>query len=105
MSEDSTACSVTPSEVVDPNSTRGLYEEALAESLTSDRDEAKRLIAGRIQEIQRLEMLLAKAKADLQKLLSKDVTEIAMMNSPVPVNMLTGGLTSHRRLDGGGRFG
>lgn len=82
-------------EIVDPNSTRSIYEEALAESLTSDREAAKGVIAERIKEIQRLEMLLAKAKAELQKLLAKDVTEIAMtetsrkifVGGPMPHNL------------------
>jgi signal transduction histidine kinase len=86
--EPTEACPVTSTEIVDPNSARSIYEEALAESLTSDRDTAKSVISQRIKEIQRLEVLLAKAKADLKNLLAKDVTEIAM--TATPNNMLLG---------------
>jgi hypothetical protein len=66
-------------EIVAPDSTRGIYEEALSELATSERDEAKLVIASRIKEVQRLEKCLAKAKADLAKLLQKDVSEIALL--------------------------
>jgi hypothetical protein len=69
---------VTP-EIVAPDSTRGIYEEALAELATSERDIAKRVIAERIREVQRLEICLNKAKADLAKILKKDVAEIALL--------------------------
>lgn len=66
-------------ELVDPNSTRGIYEEALAELCTSERDEAKAVIRSRIKEIQRMRVLLARAEADLAKLMQKTPSEIAMM--------------------------
>jgi hypothetical protein len=42
------------------------------------RDEAKAVIQERIREIQHLEVLLAKAKADLQALTQRPAAEIAM---------------------------
>lgn len=66
-------------EIVAPDSTRGIYEEALSELVISEREEAKLVIASRIKEVQRLEKCLAKAKADLAKLLQKDVSEIALL--------------------------
>lgn len=69
---------VTP-EIIAPDSTRGIYEEALAELNVSERDAAKRVIAERIREVQRLEICLNKAKADLAKILKKDVAEIALL--------------------------
>jgi hypothetical protein len=67
------------SEIVAPDSTRGIYEEALSELVISEREEAKLVIASRIKEVQRLEKCLAKAKAELAKLLQKDVSEIALL--------------------------
>jgi hypothetical protein len=69
---------VTP-EIVAPDSVRGIYEEALAELTTSERDQAKRVIAERIREVQRLKICLAKAEADLQRLLQKEISEIALL--------------------------
>ena len=69
---------VTP-EIIAPDSTRGLYEEALAELTTSERDQAKRVIAERIREVQRLKICVQKAEADLARLLKKDVSEIALL--------------------------
>ena len=66
-------------EIVAPDSTRGIYEEALSELVVNERQEAKLVIAGRIKEVQRLEKCLIKAKADLAKLLQKDVSEIALL--------------------------
>jgi hypothetical protein len=66
-------------EIVAPDSTRGIYEEALSELVVSEREEAKLVIASRIKEVQRLEKCLIKAKADLAKLLQKDVSEIALL--------------------------
>ena len=66
-------------EIVAPDSTRGIYEEALSELVVSEREEAKLVIANRIKEVQRLEKCLVKAKADLAKLLQKDVSEIALL--------------------------
>jgi hypothetical protein len=74
------ACPVACStEIVDPNSTRSIYEEALAELNVTERDEAKAVIASRIKEIQRMRTLLARAEADLAKLMEKTPAEIAMM--------------------------
>lgn len=70
---------VTQTEIVAPNSTRGIYEEALAELQISERDEAKQAIKRRLLEIHRMEACLEKAKADLAKMLKKDVSEIAML--------------------------
>ena len=70
---------VTSAEIIDPSSTRGIYEEALAELQTDVRTDAKRVIAERIKEVQRLRVLLAKAEANLAELLKKDVAEIAML--------------------------
>jgi hypothetical protein len=69
----------TPSEIVAPDSTRGIYEEALAELTLSERDEAKKVIASRIKEVQRLRVTLAKAENELSKLLQKSPAEIALM--------------------------
>jgi hypothetical protein len=69
---------VTP-EIIAPDSTRGIYEEALAELTTSERDQAKRVIAERIREVQRLKICVQKAEADLARLLKKDVSEIALL--------------------------
>ena len=74
---------ITPSEVLDPNSTRALYEEALAERFTSDREAAKRLIASRIKEVDRLKVLLAKAEGELALLLEKDVAQICLLSDVV----------------------
>jgi hypothetical protein len=70
---------VSSVEIVAPDSTRGIYEEALSELVVNERQEAKLVIAGRIKEVQRLEKCLIKAKADLAKLLQKDVSEIALL--------------------------
>lgn len=69
----------TATEIVDPNSTRGIYEEALAELCLTEREEAKQIIATRIREIQRLRALVTKAEADLAKLMQKTPAEIALM--------------------------
>jgi hypothetical protein len=71
--------SMSSVEIVAPDSTRGIYEEALSELVVSEREEAKLVIASRIKEVQRLEKCLIKAKADLAKLLQKDVSEIALL--------------------------
>lgn len=70
---------LAPTEIVAPDSTRGIYEEALAELTLSEREEAKQVIASRIKEIQRLRVVLAKAENDLGKLLQKTPAEIALM--------------------------
>jgi hypothetical protein len=68
----------TTTEVLATDSTRSLFEEVLDEVNTGSRDAAKAVIKERVLEIKRLEKLLAKAKADLQKLLEKDPNEIAL---------------------------
>jgi hypothetical protein len=70
---------VTPTEVVAPDSTRGIYQEALTELQASERDEAKEVIKRRLLEIRRMEICLEKAKMDLAKMLDKNVSEIAML--------------------------
>lgn len=70
---------VVSTEIVPPDSVRGIYEEALAELAVSERDQAKRVIAGRLAEIQHLEACLRKAKQDLQALLGKDISEISLL--------------------------
>lgn len=69
-----------PVEVVAPESTRGIYEAALAELQTDDLQEAKRVIKQRILEVQRLKKCLAKAEANLQRLLEKNPSEIALLD-------------------------
>ena len=66
-------------EIVPPDSPRGIYEEALAELVVNERDQAKEVIKKRLLEIKRMETCLEKAKADLAKMLKKEVSEIAML--------------------------
>ena len=70
---------LTSTEIVVPESARGLYTEALSELETTERDQAKKIIKDRLLEIQRMEVCLQKAKADLAKLLGKEISEIAML--------------------------
>ena len=65
-------------EVCTPPEGETLLQEALAEMTSTVRDEAKAVIQERIREIQHLEVLLAKAKADLQALTQRPAAEIAM---------------------------
>lgn len=58
-----------------------LLQECFAELETTTRDEAKAIIKQRVQEISRLRALLAKAEADLQQLVARPTTEIAMLPS------------------------
>jgi len=69
--------SVNP-EVVPTTITESLYEEALAESQTTINQEAKKVIAQRINEINRTRTLLRVQEAALAKLLSKTPEEIAL---------------------------
>jgi hypothetical protein len=71
-----------PVEVVPQNSMRDLYEQALSELQGSCLEDVKALIKERISEIQRLEALLEKAKADLEKLMQKDPSEVALWQQP-----------------------
>lgn len=68
-------------EVVDPNSTRAIYEEALAESLVTDREAAKSVILECIRQVESARMVLRAAEAKLAKLMEKTPAEIAMMRS------------------------
>ena len=70
---------LTSTEIVVPESARGLYTEALAEMETSERDQAKEVIKARVLEIQRMEACVEKAKRDLAQLLGKKLSEIAML--------------------------
>jgi hypothetical protein len=70
----------TPTEVVDPDSTRSLYEEALKELNVSDRDAAKTVLAAQIKEVERLKGLLTKAEERLEELLGKTPKEIAELD-------------------------
>jgi|LakMenE18May11ns_1017448.scaffolds.fasta_scaffold9805514_3 hypothetical protein len=72
-----TTPSCTP-EVCTPTEGETLLQEALAEMTSTVRDEAKAVIQERIREIQHLEVILAKAKADLQALTQRPAAEIAM---------------------------
>jgi hypothetical protein len=56
-----------------------LLREAMSEMEVSERDQAKKLIQDRLREIKRLELLLEKAKADLAKLMQRDVEEMLML--------------------------
>lgn len=68
-------------EVVELTESEQLLAEALEELQTSSRDEAKRVIRERVQEIQRLKTLLAKAESDLAQLIRRSPDEIAMLNT------------------------
>lgn len=68
-------------EVVALTESETLLAEALEELQTTSRDEAKRVIRERVQEIQRLKTLLAKAESDLSQLIKRPPEEIAMFNS------------------------
>jgi hypothetical protein len=58
-----------------------LFQEALTELDTCQRDRAKNVIKQRLLEIKRMEACLEKAKADLAKLLDRDVEEILMLEA------------------------
>lgn len=77
----SSPTAVTSSEVVSPDSTFALYEEALAETQTVVRDEAKAIIKQRMLEIKRLRTTLARAEEELAKLLKKTPEEIASIRT------------------------
>lgn len=70
---------LTTPEIVGPDDTLTLYEEALQESTSTTRDEAKAVIAAQIRELTNLRNLVTKAEQNLAKLLKKPVSEIAMM--------------------------
>lgn len=77
-------------EVVDPNSTRALYEEARSELHVADREAAKAVLVEAMQEVERLQTLLAKAEDRLKALLDKDVSDLAMMTT---TDMMMRGIT------------
>lgn len=71
----------TSTEIITADATISIYEEALAESRTTIRDEAKSVLAERIREVQATRTLLARQEAELAKLLKKTPEEIAMMKT------------------------
>jgi len=71
--------SFTDVEIVTIDSTLSIFEEAEAESQLTIRGEAKKLISERLQERNRLRVLLAKAETELAKLLKKTPEEIAAL--------------------------
>jgi hypothetical protein len=68
---------ITSSEIISPDSTFAIYEEALAETRTIVRDEAKEVIKARIREVEQMRTTLARAETELAKLLKKTPEEIA----------------------------
>lgn len=56
-----------------------LLQEAMLELETDEQSEAKKIVKSRLLEIKRLEIMLAKAKADLAELLEHDQSEILML--------------------------
>ena len=56
-----------------------LLQEAMLELETDEQSEAKKIVKNRLLEIKRLEIMLAKAKADLAELLERDQSEILML--------------------------
>lgn len=71
----------TFSDLVLSDSASTLLQQAIAELEVSQHDQAKKLIMQRLTEIKRLEACLEKAKADLAKLLDRDVEEILMLEA------------------------
>jgi len=78
---DSNPTPVTSSEVVSTDSTFAIYEEALAETRTVVRDEAKAVLKQRIREVEQLRTTLARAEEELAKLLKKTPEEIASIRT------------------------
>lgn len=68
-------------EVVDPQSTMALYQEALVECTSTESEIVKTYLQERILEVRRLEDCLAKAKDKLNELLAKEPREIAALAS------------------------
>lgn len=62
-----------------PASTRDACQAAFDELQDADKKAAKELLKGRLKEIERLRGLLDRAEKDLEKLLQKDVSEIAAL--------------------------
>jgi hypothetical protein len=69
----------TSTEIVDPNSTRAIYEEALAESLVTNRDAAKMVILDHVRRVESARLVLQAAETKLAEVLNKTPAEIAMM--------------------------
>lgn len=76
-----TKLKTTFSDLVLSDSASALLKEAISELDTTQYDQAKKLIKERLLEIKRMEKCLEKAKADLAKLLDRDVEEILMLES------------------------
>jgi hypothetical protein len=68
-------------EIVSPDSTFTIYEEALAETRTVVRDEAKAILKQRIREVEQLRTTLARAEEELARLLKKTPEEIASIRT------------------------
>lgn len=64
-------------EVLDPNSTEALYQDALAETTLTESDAARTLLRNQILEVRRLQDLLDKAEAQLAKLRAMSPRELA----------------------------
>lgn len=79
----------TVPEIVSPNGTYSLYQEAIAERQTDVSQEAKTLIKARIKEIEHLRTLLCRAEAALAALLQKTPEEIAMLSDFRGVTSIT----------------
>jgi hypothetical protein len=58
---------------------KALLQEAMLELEADEQSEVKKIIKNRLLEIKRLELMLAKAKADLAELLKHDQSEILML--------------------------
>ena len=76
-----TKLKTTFSDLVLSDSASALLKDAISELDTTQYDQAKKLIKERLLEIKRMEKCLEKAKADLAKLLDRDVEEILMLES------------------------
>lgn len=76
-----TKLKTTFSDLVLSDSASALLKDAISELDTAQYDQAKKLIKERLLEIKRMEKCLEKAKADLAKLLDRDVEEILMLES------------------------
>jgi hypothetical protein len=74
------------SEIVSPDSTFSIYEEAIAETRTVVRDEAKAVLKQRIREVEQLRTTLARAEEELAKLLKKTPEEIASIRMCGPAD-------------------
>lgn len=71
-------------EVLDPNSTEALYQDALAETTVTESDAARTLLSSAIIEVRRLQDLLDKAEAQLAKLRAMTPRELAALSCYTP---------------------